>query len=58
MVVVLGEMQLKHRAFGAAVLQGVNRIEAVSGFFEAVAGIVIAVGGRQRGGFRILGINV
>lgn len=58
-VVVFGEMQFEHRAFGATVLNGIDRIQAVGRLFNSpvfvVVRIRIALPGRR---FSIPCVNV
>src|SRR5699024_3715642 len=58
-VVVFGEMQFEHRAFGATVLNGIDRIQAVGRLFNSpvfvVVRIRIALPGRK---FSIPCVNV
>ena len=43
MVVVFGEVQFEHRAFGATVLNGVDRIQAVGRLFNSLVFVVVRI---------------
>lgn len=59
MVVVFGEVQFEHRAFGATILNGVNRIQAIGRLFDSPVLVVVRIRvALPSSRFSILGVNI